>query len=62
VQEVAERAGRLVLKTLEQSGGVDALARAHEAVSAHHGNNYLPLPTSTTVRTVRRCSPWSGSP
>nr|WP_066367605.1 Tn3 family transposase [Herbidospora mongoliensis] len=27
----------------EQSGGVDALASAHEAVSAHHGNNYLPL-------------------
>jgi hypothetical protein len=22
---------------------VDALASAHEAVSAHHGNNYLPL-------------------
>ncbi|MEU4409175.1 Tn3 family transposase [Streptosporangium sp. NPDC023963] len=43
VQDVAERAGRLVLKTLEQSGGVDALASAHEAVSAHHGNNYLPL-------------------
>ncbi len=43
VHEVAERAGRLVLKALEQAGGVDALASAHEAVSAHHGNNYLPL-------------------
>ncbi|MEV3923476.1 DUF4158 domain-containing protein [Actinomadura coerulea] len=43
VHEVAERAGRLVLKTLEQGGGVDALAGAHEAVSAHHGNNYFPL-------------------
>ncbi|MEV0668474.1 hypothetical protein ACIBI3_44620 [Actinomadura luteofluorescens] len=43
VHEVAERAGRLVLKTLEQAGGVDALASAHEAVSAHHGNNYFPL-------------------
>ncbi|MEV8639222.1 hypothetical protein AB0395_46960 [Streptosporangium sp. NPDC051023] len=43
VQEMAERAGRLVLKTLEQSGGLNALASAHEAVSAHHGNNYLPL-------------------
>ncbi|TDC50519.1 DUF4158 domain-containing protein [Actinomadura sp. KC345] len=43
VHEVAERAGRLVLKTLEQAGGVDALAGAHEAVSAHHGNNYFPL-------------------
>ncbi|MEV2272428.1 hypothetical protein [Nonomuraea africana] len=40
---VAERAGRLVLKALQLGGGVDALAAAHEAVSAHHGNNYLPL-------------------
>ncbi|MER5427308.1 transposase [Streptosporangium roseum] len=40
---VAERAGRLVLKALEEAGGLDALAAAHEAVSAHHGNNYLPL-------------------
>lgn len=39
----AERAGRLVLKTLEQAGGLEALASAHEAISAHHGNNYLPL-------------------
>ncbi|MET8051536.1 transposase [Streptosporangium sp. NPDC005286] len=41
--DVAERAGRLVLKALEQAGGLEALASAHEAVSAHHGNNYLPL-------------------
>lgn len=40
---VAERAGRLVLKTLEQAGGLAALTSAHEAVSAHHRNNYLPL-------------------
>lgn len=40
---IAERAGHLVLKTLEQAGGLDALAAAHEAVSAQHGNNYLPL-------------------
>jgi hypothetical protein len=33
----------LVLKALEQAGGLEALATAHEAVSAHHGNNYLPL-------------------
>ncbi|MEV4224915.1 hypothetical protein [Nonomuraea sp. NPDC049725] len=32
-----------MLKALEQGGGLDALASAHEAVSAHHGNNYLPL-------------------
>jgi TnpA family transposase len=41
--EVATRAGRLVLKTLADAGGVDELAAAHEAVSAYHGNNYLPL-------------------
>ncbi|MEV1005125.1 Tn3 family transposase [Nonomuraea sp. NPDC050202] len=41
--ERAERAGHLVLKTLERAGGVEALAGAHEAISAHHGNNYLPL-------------------
>ena len=40
---VAERAGRLVLKALEDAGGIDDLATAHEAVSACHGNNYLPL-------------------
>ena len=36
-------AGRLVLKTLERAGGVEALSAAHEAVAAHHGNNCLPL-------------------
>lgn len=41
--EVATRAGRLVLKTLADAGGVDELSAAHLAVSAHHGNNYLPL-------------------
>lgn len=41
--DVADRAGRLVLKALEEAGGLDALAAAHEAVSAYHGNNYLPL-------------------
>ncbi len=40
---VAARAGRAVLKTLADAGGVEELAAAHEAVSAHHGNNYLPL-------------------
>ncbi len=41
--EVTARAGRWVLKALEQAGGLEALTAAHEAVSAHHGNNYLPL-------------------
>ncbi len=40
---VEERAGRLVLKALEDAGGIDELATAAEAVSAYHGNNYLPL-------------------
>jgi TnpA family transposase len=41
--EVAQRAGRVLLKTLESAGGLDELSAAYEAVSAHHGNNYLPL-------------------
>jgi hypothetical protein len=40
---VAERAGRLLLKTLADAGGVEQLSAAHEVVAAHHGNNYLPL-------------------
>ncbi|MBA8963193.1 hypothetical protein JOJ86_004409 [Rhodococcus percolatus] len=41
--DVAERAGRLLLKTLNAAGGLEQLSAAHEAVSAYHGNNYLPL-------------------
>jgi hypothetical protein len=40
---VAERTGQRVLRTLGEAGGLEALVSAHEAVSAHHGNNYLPL-------------------
>jgi hypothetical protein len=40
---VCERTGRIVLKTLAESGGVTELSSSHEAVSAHHGNNYAPL-------------------
>ena len=40
---VAERAGRMVLKTLADAGGVVGLSTAYEAVAAHHGNDYLPL-------------------
>jgi Transposase. len=40
---VAERAGRLLLKTLANAGGIERLSAAHEVVAAHHGNNYLPL-------------------
>ena len=41
--EVVDRAGRLVLKALDDAGGLEELITAHEAVSAYHGNNYLPL-------------------
>jgi len=40
---LAARAGRMLLATLAHAGGVEALSAAHETVSAHHGNNYLPL-------------------
>lgn len=41
--ETARRTGLLVLKALAEGGGVERLSAAHEAVAAHHGNNYLPL-------------------
>ena len=41
--EAARRTGLLVLKALAEGGGVEHLITAHEAVAAHHGNNYLPL-------------------
>jgi len=41
--ELARRTGVLVLKALAEGGGVARLSAAHEAVAAHHGNNYLPL-------------------
>jgi hypothetical protein len=41
--EICARAGRLVLGALAEAGGVAALSAAHEAVSVHLGNNYLPL-------------------
>jgi TnpA family transposase len=40
---VAERTGRMLLKTLHEAGGVAGLSAVHEEVSAHHGNNYTPL-------------------
>jgi hypothetical protein len=40
---VCERAGRMVLKTLHEAGGVAELSSTHEAVSAHHGNKHAPL-------------------
>ena len=42
-EEVRARAGWLVLGAPGQARGVAALSAAHETVTAHHGNNYLPL-------------------
>ena len=43
-EEVCARAGRLVLGALGQASGVAALSAAStRLVTAHHGNNYLPL-------------------
>lgn len=39
----AARTGELVLKALAAGGGLESLSASHEAVAAHHGNNYLPL-------------------
>lgn len=39
----AARTGELVLKALAAGGGLESLSASHEAVVAHHGNNYLPL-------------------
>lgn len=41
--ELAARTGRGVLKALADAGGLEHLAATHQAVSAYHGNNYLPL-------------------
>ena len=37
------RTGAAVLGTIETNGGLGALLAEHEALAAHHGNNYLPL-------------------
>lgn len=42
-EDMATRAGQLVLRALESGGGLEQLAAAHQAVAAFHGNNYLPL-------------------
>ncbi|MBV1778497.1 Tn3 family transposase [Paeniglutamicibacter sp. ABSL32-1] len=39
----AAATGQKLLETLQAAGGLKRLTAAHEAVSAHHGRNYLPL-------------------
>jgi hypothetical protein len=43
MDKVHQRAGRAVLQALAAAGGVEKLSAEHEAISAHHGNNYAPL-------------------
>jgi hypothetical protein len=38
-----QQLGQSVLHTLEGEGGIEEIAAALEAVTAYHGNNYLPL-------------------
>lgn len=40
---VFERAGELMLKPLDDAGGVAQVSAEHAEISAHHGNNYMPL-------------------
>lgn len=42
-RSAAARTGEMVLAALTAGGGIAALSASHEAVAAHHGNNYLPL-------------------
>jgi len=41
--EAVKRAGALMLESLAAGGGLDRLTREHSYISAHHGNNYMPL-------------------
>lgn len=40
---VLERAGALMLGPLSAAGGVAKVSAEHAEISAHHGNNYMPL-------------------
>lgn len=40
---VLERAGALMLGPLAAAGGVAKVSAEHAEISAHHGNNYMPL-------------------
>ena len=42
-ERLATATGSAVLDVLAAGGGIDRLRDSHEAVSAHHGNNYLPV-------------------
>jgi hypothetical protein len=42
-RSAAAQTGELVLAALTAGRGIAALSASHEAVAAHHGNNYLPL-------------------
>ena len=40
---VFERAGELMLKPIDEAGGVARVSAEHAEISAHYGNNYMPL-------------------
>lgn len=40
---VFERAGELMLKPIDEAGGVAQVSAKHAEISAHHRNNYMPL-------------------
>jgi len=43
IEQIWQRTGAAVLATLNEAGGVEDLSRAHEQVTAYHGDNYLPF-------------------
>jgi hypothetical protein len=49
--EVAERAGRLVLKALDDAGGLEELTTAHEAVSAYQGAPVPEIAAKLVIKT-----------
>ncbi len=42
-QSALERAGAMMLRPLTDAGGVAKVSAEHAEISAHHGNNYMPL-------------------
>ncbi|MCW2918059.1 MAG: transposase [Actinomycetia bacterium] len=43
IRALHEKAGELMLVPLVKAGGVSLVSEQHAEISAHHGNNYMPL-------------------
>ncbi|WP_242909750.1 DUF4158 domain-containing protein [Actinomadura terrae] len=43
IRELHEKAGELMLAPLVDAGGIAVVSAQHAEISAHHGNNYMPL-------------------